>query len=248
MKAVEVESIAELELIDATLPIFFGESALFDRTYPDPAFLVMPIDDDLLPKLGDNFTLVAASKKYATVLKKLGYKVETPNISASEVAKAYGLSRQSMAISSLKSYHQIQAAKKIALLSESPASLRYALSDFDGLDGFGFQEVFLQCRLPQCLAHISTMPASGVVGTAALLLSGHTMAFMIQGSSVRDVVAAGFNSFYVNKIRDFSANYLKRVDYDRATQLLTSVLPRIKEGEEPLHLLRRVVTGVLSRQ
>ena len=245
---IEVEDLAELELINPALPVFFGDSPFFDRSYPDPAFLVMPVDEDLLPRLSPNFLLVASSKKHATILKKLNFPVERHDISPSAVLKTYGLTRQSMSLASLKkTYEQVQVAKKVALLGESKESLQYAMSDFDGLDGFGFQEAFLQCNLPRSLAHVRTMAASGVVGAAALLLSGHTMAFMIQGSSVRDVVAGGFNSFCVNKIHGFSGAYTRRVDYDRATRLLTEVLPRIKEGEEPLHLLRRVVTGVLIR-
>lgn len=245
-RVLEVESIAELDLVARGLPVFYSESEYFDPTYAEPAFAVGPVED--LCVLSPNFILVADTKKAVNAYKKAGYRVESVDASVSAVAQSFGLTRQSMAISQLKkAYEQMQVAHRIALLGESRDTIEYALADYEDVSGFIIQEAFLTCKLSRCLKLAEQTPATNVVGVAALLLSGHTMAFMIHGSSLSDVIAAGFNSFYANKIRDFSTNYLRRVDYHKSTQLLSSVLPRIKSGEDPVHLLRRVVLQTLTR-
>lgn len=245
-RALEVEELAALDLVDPALPVFHTGSE-FDTGYSDPAFVVGPFSESVTG-LPENFTLVSDSKKDTKLLKAIGYKVQPVDSSLAAITKRFGLTRQSMALGNLKKVaSQIQAAKKIELLGESKDSINEALAGYDEVTGFALQEAFLQCNLSHCLALVDRTPATAVVSSAALLLSGHTMAFMIKGSSVREVVAAGFNSYYVNKIRDFAPNYLRRVDYDHATELLSGVLPRIKRGEEPKHLLRRTVLGVLTR-
>lgn len=247
-RAREIEDLAELELMGVGVPTFFGESPDFDPSYPDAAYVIAPVPEHLLARLESQTQVVAVRKKDVTALKKLGFEISPVDAGPSAVLKNFGLSRQSMGISSLKkSSAQIQVARVLELLGESKEAFTWAMADFAESDGFAFQEAFLQCNLKLCLKMIEQLHVSDVVGQAALLLSGHTMAFMIKGASFKDVVAAGFNSFYANKIRDFSVNYVRRVDYDRATDLLTSVLPRIKEGQEGLHLLRRTVVGVLAR-
>ncbi len=246
-RALEVESLTELALVGPTWPVFFLDSPVLDLTYPEPAFLAGPFDD--LPKVvGPNFTLVASSKKEATALKKIGYRVESVDASPTAAIKAFGLSRASMRLSSIKkAQDQVQAASAIGLLGETPETLSWVFEQYVETSGFILQEAFLQCNVRQCLRLADAMAPSEVVGAAALLLSGHTTAFMIAGSSVKEMIAAGFNSFYVNKIRDMSGTYTRRVGYEHATTLLTSVLPRIKTGEEPTRLFRRTILGALSR-
>lgn len=257
MKAIVVECLSALEILDRTRPVYYADDPTIDSLLldPSPAFVVGASGDSFDPVFVSrvaqtDHTLVAVSKKEATVLRKLGVDAGVPDMSAraivERVTESVGpLSRRALAISNLKGQHeQVMAAIQIAMLGD--AAMGTVLGQFPDGAGFVLQESFLDMRIGLCMDLVDSMPATRVVELGMLLLSGHTLAFALKGADARSVMALGYNPYYVNKVRDRSVMYTRKVDFHRATSGLTSILPRIKRGHNPHRLLKSTILEILS--
>jgi hypothetical protein len=194
-------------------------------------------------------TIVVTAKKEITALKKLGVETATPDCSSRTILDYAGkigpLTRRGLAIMNLKSPHsQVAAALHMALAGEQEAN--QVVRQFPEGSGFILQEAFFDMRVAECLRLVDSIPASRVVELGMLLLSGHTLAFAIKWSDARAVMALGNNPYYVQKIQERSGAYIRKVNFEKATEILTSILPRIKRGHEPRRLLKSSILEILS--
>lgn len=252
MSAIFLEDISFLEVLDRNRPVYFAEDPDLDGLMQDPrpAFIVGATDARTINSaVNFGHMIVCSGKKEQTVLKKLGLEIATPECSTKSILEFAGtlgpITRRALAISNLKKpSDQIRAATQIGLVGES--FIAAIMGQFPENLGFVLQEAFLDMKIRVCLDLLESVPPTRVVELGMLLLSGHTLAFAIQGSSTRAVMELGNNPCYVNKICDLSRGYIRKVDFGRATQALTSVLPRVKRGHEPHHLLRSTILEVLT--
>jgi len=255
MNALSVECISALTLVDNSLPVFYGTGPeeLY-LSYPDPGFLVLPIPDATLLSLirsRSPLTLVATSKKDVASLKKRNIEPKLVDVSPSAVLKSASaispLSRSSMSVAGLgKTPVAIAATHMLALLGESKENIAAIMDFFPETQAFAIQEAFLSMNVARTMRLLCLVKSKDAVGVAALLLSGHTVAAILKESSAQEAIASGLNSFYVDKIRSMSTRYIRKVDLNRATKLLSSFLEDVKSGMDAHCLLRYRVAAILT--
>jgi len=249
MNYIVADDLGALSLINPDFPVFYEEQDYLD--YPNEAFIVMPITGvqlDYLIACKARFIFIAHYKKDIDLLKKKGIIELKIDVSISKVLDSLRhlgpLTRASMGLGDLKSVsHQIQAATTIALLGESKESINYAKLQHIETKNFAIQEAFLQMDLSLCLKLLDDVKPSDCVGVAALLLSGHTLAFALKDGSITEL---GVNAYYANKIQDLSVKYVRKAPFEKVTLLLAGYLGQVKEGSEPHHLLRQIILKSLS--
>jgi hypothetical protein len=256
LDAIEVDSIRYLEVVDSKRPVIRGDQADYLAREMLGGFVTWPITNSaisMMRQMPSLWTLVSTCKKDTEAIKKAGMQVKKVAPSVSDVIAAASrlsvLTRQSMAISDLKDVdQQIQAATQIALLGETKEAVDIVLAGFPTGRTFALQSAMLGLRIKTALSIADEIDPHTVPEVGGLLLSGHLVAFASRGPGgvVAVSKAMGLSSFYVERIAMESARYTRRVDFVKSSVALSSIMDRIKKGENPSIVLRSTLIAVLT--
>ena len=256
LEAIEVDCVQYLEVVDPLKPVLSGSDAELMVQDMQGGFALWPVGDSTMStmkRMPASWVLVSTSKKDSEAIRKLGLQIKKITPSVSDVIKSASrlseLTRQSMAIANLKDIeHQIQAAIQIALLGETKEHIETVVNKFPSGRAFALQDAMLSLNLKKALDILNDIDPNSVIEVGGLLLSGHIVAFASASGVDKTAKALGHNRYYVERITMASSRYVKRVDFVKSTDLLSTILDRVKHGENPAMVLRSTIIGVLTSQ